>query len=414
MTMDVERVSPEQRLRIAVLGDFDGPHARAWLRYFIGRGHDVHAISFYPPRTAIEGATMHALRRTSPPGPHSISVERGSATIAARVPRGLLRLAHGARYRMAGLRGVLRRIDPDVFHAHFIVEHGFYGALAGVHPLVVTAWGSDVLVEPRRDAISRLIARWTIGRADLVTSNNAYMARRIGALGALPAKVKVVTLGAERYDLERAADSVNRRAPDPERASTVISTRAHEPLYNISEIIDAHAIVARERPEVRLVVAHGGSRTEALLRRATAAGAHVAFTGFLDRAAFRDALAEAEIFVSVPSSDATSVALLQAMAAGAFPIVGDLPSQRELITDGVNGFLAPLHRPQALAERITRALADPTLRRTAAEINRRIVEERGLNETQMAKMEALYYRLSGRAPDAPQRHGGTEGLGGSE
>ena len=407
MTMDVERVAPEQRLRIAVLGDFDGPHARAWLRYFIARGHDVHAISFYPPRTTIEGATMHALaadkKRESnkPQLPPSTKMERGPGgeafrAIAARIPRGLLRLAHGARYRMAGLRGVLRHIDPDVFHAHFIVEHGFYGALAGVHPLVVTAWGSDVLVEPRRDAISRLIARWTSGRADLVTSNNAYMARRIGALGALPAKVEVVALGAERYDMERAADSVNRRAPGPERAPAVISTRAHEPLYNISAVIDAHAIVARERPEVRHVVAHGGSRTEALLRRATAAGAHVAFTGFLDRAAFRDALAEAEIFVSVPSSDATSVALLQAMATGAFPIVSDLPSQRELITDGVNGFLVPLHRPEALAERIARALADPTLRRTAAEINRRIVEDRGLNETQMAKMEALYYRLAGR------------------
>jgi glycosyltransferase involved in cell wall biosynthesis len=108
----------------------------------------------------------------------------------------------------------------------------------------------------------------------------------------------------------------------------------------------------------------------------------------------------------VPSSDATSVALLQAMAAGAFPIVSDLPSQRELITHGVNGFLAPPHDPPSLAALIARALGDPTLRRTAAEINRRIVEDRGLNETQMAKMEALYYRLAGRM--APQRHGGTE------
>ncbi len=413
MTMDVERVAVEQRLRIAVLGDFDGPHARAWLRYFIDRGHDVHTISFYPPRVTIEGATMHSLRRTSTKSaiaaprslPLSTKMEgrpRDQArAITARMPRGLLRLAHGARYRLAGLRGVLRRVDPDVFHAHFVVEHGFYGALAGVHPLIVTAWGSDVLVEPRRDAISRLIARWTIARADLVTSNNAYMARRIGTLGALPAKVEVITLGAERYDLDRAADSVNRRAPDASRAPVVISTRAHEPLYNIADIIDAHAIVSRDLPDVRLVVAHAGSQTEALLRRATAAGAQVAFTGFLDRADFRDALADAEIFVSVPSSDATSVALLQAMAAGAFPIVGNLPSQRELITEGVNGFLVPMHRPDALAERITRALGDPTLRRTAAEINRRIVKERGLNETQMAKMEALYYRLAGRAPDAP-------------
>jgi hypothetical protein len=39
------------------------------------------------------------------------------------------------------------------------------------------------------------------------------MAERIVALGAPREHVAVVTLGAERYDIERAADSVNRRPP---------------------------------------------------------------------------------------------------------------------------------------------------------------------------------------------------------
>jgi glycosyltransferase involved in cell wall biosynthesis len=391
----IERVAPSERLRIAVLADFDGPHARAWLRYFIDRGHDVHAVSFYPARAAIEGATMHALR----PGQRDESVrakETPRPTAFTRMPRSLQRLAHAARYRAAGLRRTLDRIAPDVFHAHFLVEHGFYGALAGVRPFVVTAWGSDVLVEPQRDAIARQIARWTIARADAVTSNNAHMARCIGELGALPAKVHVITLGADRYDLERSDGSVNRSDPDPMRAPVIISTRAHESLYNIGEIIEAHGMVAREHPDVRLVIAHSGSLTPELRAGAAASGARVDFTGTLARAAFRDALADAEIFVSVPSSDATSVALLQAMAAGAFPLVSDLPSQHEWITHGSNGFLAPLHDPPALASLIERALGDALLRRSAAEANRRVVEERGLNETQMAKMEAIYYALARR------------------
>ena len=49
---DIEPVAPGERLRIAVLGDFDGVHTRSWLRWFIARGHDVHAISFYPVRAA--------------------------------------------------------------------------------------------------------------------------------------------------------------------------------------------------------------------------------------------------------------------------------------------------------------------------------------------------------------------------
>jgi glycosyltransferase involved in cell wall biosynthesis len=394
--VDVERVAPELRLRIAVLADFEGPHARSWLRYFIDRGHDVHAVSVYDPSTPIEGAKLHALRRRTEhaeTGQAGVPVPPRRWALAERAPRGLVRVGHAMRYRLAGLSGVLRRIEPDVFHAHFLVEHGFYGAVAGVRPFVATAWGSDVFVEPRRDIVSGWIARWVARRADLVTANNAHMAARIGEMGVLPAKVAVITLGADRYDLERTYDSVNTRDGAIGGAPLIISTRAHERLYNIADIIRAHEIVVKRSPDARLVIAHGGSQSETL--RASA-GANVEFVGHLDRARFRDALAEADIFVSVPSSDATSVALLQAMAAGAFPIVSDLPSQREWIRHGENGLLVPVRDASALATAIERALDDGMLRRTAAELNRRIVEERGLNETQMAKMEEWYWRLAGK------------------
>lgn len=395
MSDEVERVPAERRLRIAVLGDFDGVHTRSWLRWFIERGHDVHAISFYPPRTALDGVTLHVLRAGTRGRPTS-SGASSAATISGRVPRALMRLAHGLRYRRNGLARVVREIAPDVLHGHFVVEHGFYGALCGFHPYVTTGWGSDVLVEPKRDRVSKMIAGWTLRRADLATSNNAYMAERMIALGAPRANVQVVTLGADRYFLAAHEASVNVRTPGAARAPCIISTRAHEPLYNIGEIIDAYGRVARTHADARLVVANSGSLTAELQRRAANAGGRTEFVGVLERTAFRDALTEAEVFVSVPSSDGTSVALLQAMAVGCFPIVSDLPTQREWIDDGVNGYRVPLHRPDLLAERIGRALRDAPLRRAAAERNRAIVEERGLNEREMEKMEGLYWSLVGR------------------
>jgi len=389
--VDVEPVPPEHRLRIAVLADFDGVHARSWLSWFVERGHDVHAVSFYPPRTPLDGVTLHVLRQRAP----AAAAPAAAVPAPGRrglVPAGLLRLAHGARYGLAGLRRVLREIAPDVVHAHYVVEHGFYGALAGVRPYVVTAWGSDILVEPDRDPVSKLIARWTLRRADLVTSNNRHMAERIVALGAPAERVHVITLGADRSFLEQNDASVNVRGRDSGEPC-VLSTRAHEPLYNVADIIDAFGLLARHRPGVRLAVAHGGSLTPSLRRRADGTEGHIDFLGVLDRAAFRDALAGAELFVSVPSSDGTSVALLQAMAAGCYPIVSDLPTQRELVEDGVNGFRVRVHDAAALAAAMGRALDDSGLRLRAADHNRRLVEQRGLNETEMARMEELYLAL---------------------
>ncbi|MDP3767189.1 MAG: glycosyltransferase, partial [Dehalococcoidia bacterium] len=115
--------------------------------------------------------------------------------------------------------------------------------------------------------------------------------------------------------------------------------------------------------------------------------------------AFRRALTDAEVFASVPSSDATSVALLQAMGVGCFPVVSDLPSQQELVEQG-RGLRVPVRDEQALADAIIQALEDRELRRSAVERNRLFVEEYGLQETNMARMEAWYYRLAGRAGEA--------------
>jgi glycosyltransferase involved in cell wall biosynthesis len=383
----------DRPLRIAVLGDFDSVHTRSWLRGFIERGYEVHAISFYPPSTPLDGVTLHALRERS-----TAATSRAPANAGGRelIPRGLVRLAHAVRYRRAALAPVVREIAPDVLHAHFLVEHGFYGATLGFHPYVVTCWGSDVLVEPRRDPVSHLIARWTVRRADLLTSNNGYMAERLHALGAPATKVEVITLGADAYFMDDIERSVNMH-PDNTGTPVVLSTRAHEPLYNVGEIIDAFAHARDAVPEARIEIAHGGSQTDALRARAAPLGDSVRFVGLLDRARFRDALHAASVFVSVPSSDGTSVALLQAMAAGCFPIVSDLPTQRELIDDGVNGFRVPVHRPDVLGERIIAALRDPALRRRAVERIRAFVVERGLIEREIAMMESLYSRLAGRA-----------------
>jgi glycosyltransferase involved in cell wall biosynthesis len=389
--MNVEPVSASERLRIAVLGDFDGIHTRSWLRWFVARGHDVHAISYYPPASPLHGVTLHALK-----GRATGALSPGALSPTARIPRGLIRLAHGLRYRRAGLKRVLDEIEPDVFHAHFVVEHGFYGALASVHPFVVTAWGSDILVEPNRDPVTKQIAKWTLRRADLVTSNNQHMAARIRALGVKPSKVEVVTLGADAYFSEQCDQSVNMRGRSNDDGPVILSTRAHEPLYNINEIIDAYSIVLERIPNTRLIVAHSGALSDQLQAQAAKLAGNVVFTGTVNGERLRELMTDAEVFVSVPSSDGTSVALLQAMSAGAFPVVSDLESQHEWIEHGRTGMLTPLGAPVALGEALIAALHNGDLRRTAAGVNRQAVHDRGTNETQMARMETLYRRLVAR------------------
>ena len=48
-------------LRLCVLGDLESIHTRRWLEPFVERGHEVHAVSYYPPAATLDGVNVHAL-----------------------------------------------------------------------------------------------------------------------------------------------------------------------------------------------------------------------------------------------------------------------------------------------------------------------------------------------------------------
>ncbi len=402
--MTAQRVAPEHRLRICVVGDFDGPHTRNWLSYFVERGHDVHGVSYYSTARPPQGVRMHALRPAK--GGYILpqkDVRPGAtARLGRRLPVNAQRLVNLLRYRRAGLAATVRDMQPDVLHAHYLVEHGFYATSANFHPYVVSAWGSDVLVEVAQSPVSRALARFALARADLATANNRHMAREmVLKLGVERAFLQHIVLGVSRAFLEHAGPSVNVR-PASSEAPTVLSTRSLDKrLYNIDSILRAMVSVRRSVPTAQLVIAGDGQLRSQFERLANDLQLDDAaqFVGTLTEVELRNTMTNAHVFVSTPSSDGTSVAVLQAMGAGCFPIVSDLPSQQELVKNGEQGLRVRPRDEVGLASAILSALEDPARRRAAAERNHAFVEDYGVLETNMARMEAWYYRLAGRMED---------------
>ena len=99
------------------------------------------------------------------------------------------------------------------------------------------------------------------------------------------------------------------------------------------------------------------------------------------------------MYVSVPSSEGTSVTLLEAMAAGAYPVVSDLSSNREWVS-GEGGTVVPVRQVAPLAEALATALLDPGRRSAAANHNWKVIEERGRWEVNMGRMEKAYRDLA--------------------
>lgn len=388
---------PGPPLRIAVLGNFESIHTRRWLRVFVERGHEVHAISFYTPTAHLPGVTVHALSgQMAPSAGGPVNYSPIAALLRAYAPSSLLRIGYGLRYLRAGLRRTLQQVRPHVLHGHFVVEHGFYGTLARFHPYVVSAWGSDIFVESYKP-LSQRIAAWTLHQADLVTAADPAMAERLRRLGARREKVHVVRLGVDALFLQGPQRSVNLAPEEEEGAPVVISDRALEPVYNVDLVLRAFARLRQYIPAARLLVANDGSQKALLQRLAEQLGqaGYARFVGVLAPAELKRALESSHVYVSVPNTDSLAVSTMEAMAAGCFPIVSDLPSQDGWIRQRINGLRVPPGDVEVLADALYEALLDPALRRRAAVQNRALVEAEGVLEKNMLAMERHYYRLAG-------------------
>jgi glycosyltransferase involved in cell wall biosynthesis len=67
----------------------------------------------------------------------------------------------------------------------------------------------------------------------------------------------------------------------------------------------------------------------------------------------------ADVMVSISSNDSLPNCMLEAMACGIPVVMGDIPSIREWITDGGNGFLVPPRDAASLAATVAKVLESP-------------------------------------------------------
>jgi L-malate glycosyltransferase len=306
---------------------------------------------------------------------------------------GINRVANLARLWRGGFYRAFREIDPDIVHGHYVSDYGFLAAATGRHPLVVSAWGSDLLIDPRESRLVNSIVRWVLRRSELITYDAEVVAERAVALGAKPDRLIRVVAGVDSEFMEH----VERSWAEPEhRQPVVLSHRSlGRSLFNVDVIIRAMARVLEAVPDARLRVGHDGTLRPQLENLALECGIEhaVEFIGYAsDPGTLARRMCEAAVYVSIPSSDGTSVTLLEAIAAGAYPVLSDLPANREWVTEA-SGALVPERDVDRVAEAIIAGLKDPVRRMAAAERNRHLVRQEGLWETNMSRLESAYRDL---------------------
>jgi glycosyltransferase involved in cell wall biosynthesis len=289
------------------------------------------------------------------------------------------------------LRGWMRAIRPDLIHVHqanSVAWHASRAARGLGVPLVLTAWGSDILLLPQSNALLGRMVRTNLQSADLITSDSLYMAARIRELAGERVKIELLNYGMDALPM----------LPDmAAKEKRVLSCRLHKPLYRIDAIVRAWGEIERggRCADWRLTVAASGDQTPELKRLAESLNlTRIDFTGFVPGHELAELYRKSRVFVSVPRSDATSISLLEAMGHGCLPVLSNLPANGEWIIDGLNGRIAEdiSRLSESLEAAIVEAGDDERLRFISG-INRQLVVQKALHLDNMRRFAELYTRV---------------------
>jgi len=125
----------------------------------------------------------------------------------------------------------------------------------------------------------------------------------------------------------------------PQSAKVILSASRLEPEKSVDLIVRAFATIRRDIPNVLLVIAGGGSELPSLrnLVSQLAIMPHVRFVGF--RSDVSTLMSMADVLVIASEAEPFGLSILESMSLGTPVVAANSGGPREIIDDGVTGFL---------------------------------------------------------------------------
>ncbi len=208
----------------------------------------------------------------------------------------------------------------------------------------------------------RLLNRFALTRADLVSSTSEFMADHLRALNPVGMEVQHVPFGVD-CQLFRPDDA--RHEPDDRHRLCIGFVKSLKPIYGPDILVRAMAKVVEAAPGSRLVMVGDGPMRRALDRLVDELGleAHVEFAGFVRHDRVPELLRGCDMFVNcsvVPES--FGVAVLEASACGVPVVATRVGGVPEVCRDDETGLMVEAGDSDALARAIIRLAKDKALR----------------------------------------------------
>ena len=177
----------------------------------------------------------------------------------------------------------------------------------------------------------------------------------------------------------------------------ILSCRKFEPLYDVQALIKAARLLCDAGFDFHLTLVGSGSLEDSLRALADSQGVadRITFTGALGDEQLFNAYRRSDIYVSTALSDTTSVSLLEAMSQKLYPVVTDIPGNREWLTSDHHLFKSG--DPADLAEKIKLGASRQAREQAYLDYQPSLIQK-GIREDQMRIADLTFRKLIDEYP----------------
>lgn len=404
-------------MRLCYVADARSPIARNWISYFVESGHEVHVISSYQcAADAIAGAHIYvaplAFAKFARQPSESTDIASGPRFGATRWLRRMPLPAAGiVRDWVAPLdilpgvnklRKLIRQIDPVFVHAMRIPFEGIAASMAirYEYPLLISVWGNDFTLHAEHSLPTAIMTRRTMARTSAIhcdCDRDLRLSWQWGFGPQLPSLVVPTAGGIQPeiffpgtiQDSDAAIGSLQLQG-----RRVVINPRGYRRYIRNDIFFKSIPYIIETHPDVLFLCPAMQGNPDAM-KWVDELGLKdvVVLLPSVPRNQMADLFRAAEIVVSPSIHDGTPNSLLEALACGCFPVVSDLESVREWISDEFNGLIFNMNSAEDLAAKIRRALDEPVLRNQVKQRNLAMIENRAAYASVMSQVSKFYDRI---------------------
>lgn len=324
-------------MKVLFIGSQKSNHSKKWVNNLVARGYEVLLVCQHESSDSSVGFDYRVKTHMLKYG--------GYKSYILNVPE---------------IRSIFKSFKPNVVNVHYMSGYGLMASLAGLRPLVLNCYGSDIFVAPKKSMVVKYIVKKLLNSADAVAATSKAMAAEAERIMDNPGKrVMVTPFGVDVFLFKKYENRSYNKRP------VIGIIKYLKPEYNIPLLIKAFAIVKAKTSITPLLHIYGsGPLKDELVSLTKDLGIFddVTFFETIPNQEVPKALNTMDIFVNSSNVESFGVNIVEAMACELPVVATPCPGPKEVIENKVTGIVLKDWNPNELAEELIKLVENPALR----------------------------------------------------